>query len=121
MPAGRRKDPGIAETEETWIGKKDKVLIIRNVSKPSAELFRVESDKPTGLVVVCPGGGYGVLAYGHEGTEIAEWLNSNGIPALVLKYRVPNNPNGALMDAQRAIRTAAPTRKSGTSTPKKSP
>ena len=47
-----------------------------------------------------------MLAYGHEGTEIAEWLNSKGIPALVLKYRVPNNPNGALMDAQRAIRTA---------------
>lgn len=106
MPGRAAEEPEIAKTEETWIGKKDKVLIIRNVSKPSAELFRVESDKPTGLVVVCPGGGYGVLAYGHEGTEIAEWLNSKGIPALVLKYRVPNNPNGALMDAQRAIRTA---------------
>ena len=82
------------------------MLIIRNVSKPTLEFFKAKSDNPTVLVVVCPGGGYGVIAYGHEGTEIAEWLNSQGVSALVLKYRVPNNPMGALMDAQRAIRTA---------------
>lgn len=106
MPGRAAEGSEIAKTEDTWIGKKDRVLIIRNVSKPAIELFKAESDRPTGLVVVCPGGGYGVLAYGHEGTEIAEWLNSKGVSALVLKYRVPDNPNGALMDAQRAIRTA---------------
>lgn len=106
MPGKSAAEPESSKIEDTWIGKKDKVLIIRNVSKPTLEFFKAKSDKPTGLVVVCPGGGYGVIAYGHEGTEIAEWLNSQGVSALVLKYRVPNNPMGALMDAQRAIRTA---------------
>ena len=106
MPGKSAAEPESSKIEDTWIGKKDKVLIIRNVSKPALEFFKAKSDKPTGLVVVCPGGGYGVIAYGHEGTEIAEWLNSQGVSALVLKYRVPNNPMGALMDAQRAIRTA---------------
>lgn len=106
MPGKSAAEPESSKIEDTWIGKKDKVLIIRNVSKPTVEFFKAKSDKPTGLVVVCPGGGYGVIAYGHEGTEIAEWLNSQGVSALVLKYRVPNNPMGALMDAQRAIRTA---------------
>ena len=80
MPGKSAAEPESSKIEDTWIGKK--------------------------VVVVCPGGGYGVIAYGHEGTEIAEWLNSHGVSALVLKYRVPNNPMGALMDAQRAIRTA---------------
>lgn len=39
-------------------------------------------------VLVCPGGGYGGLAMGHEGVEIAEWLNARGIDAWVLRYRL---------------------------------
>lgn len=63
---------------------------------------------PTGTaIVVCPGGGYGGLALDHEGEQIAQWLNANGIAAFVLRYRhaplyqhpVPR------MDVQRAIRT----------------
>jgi acetyl esterase/lipase len=62
-------------------------------------------------VVVCPGGGYTNLAWDHEGEQVAEWLNSIGVTAAVLKYRVPRRegtPNGqpptqALMDAQRAL------------------
>ena len=54
-------------------------------------------------VVVCPGGGYSILAYNHEGVEIAEWLNKNGFSAFILKYRCPDQPDAALMDAQRAL------------------
>ena len=58
-----------------------------------------------GLVIICPGGGYSNLwSVWYEGTKIAKLLNGRGISAAVLEYRVPNNFDGALMDAQRAIR-----------------
>jgi acetyl esterase/lipase len=55
-------------------------------------------------VIVCPGGGYSILAIDKEGYEIAEWLNTLGFSAFVLQYRVPKKQEGALQDAQRAIR-----------------
>jgi acetyl esterase/lipase len=57
-------------------------------------------------VVVCPGGGYGMLASDHEGRQVAEWLNSLGITAFVLKYRLgPRYHHPAMLqDAGRAIR-----------------
>lgn len=55
-------------------------------------------------IIICPGGGNKYLAMNSEGTEIAEWLNSIGITAFVLQYRVPNKRAGALQDIQRAIR-----------------
>ena len=56
-------------------------------------------------VVVCPGGGYAVLATDHEGTEVAGWLNGLGITAFVLRYRVrPHRHPAPLLDAQRAVR-----------------
>jgi acetyl esterase/lipase len=65
-------------------------------------------DKATGIaVIVCPGGGYGGLAMDHEGIQIAEWLNSIGAAAFILKYRLPANGYRhpvPLMDSQRAIR-----------------
>jgi acetyl esterase/lipase len=62
--------------------------------------------EPSPLIIVCPGGGYNILAFDKEGTEIAEWLNSIGVSAAVLKYRVPKNRAGALEDARRAVRLA---------------
>lgn len=58
-------------------------------------------------IVVCPGGGYGHLAVGHEGKDVAAWLNSLGVSAFVLKYRLgPKYHHPApLNDAQRAVRT----------------
>jgi acetyl esterase/lipase len=58
-------------------------------------------------VVVCPGGGYAMLAADHEGKQIAEWLNSLGVAAFVLKYRLgPRYHHPAMLeDAARAIRT----------------
>lgn len=55
-------------------------------------------------VLVCPGGGYGGLAMEHEGSMVAQWLNSIGISAFVLYYRMPNHhADIPLKDAQRAI------------------
>lgn len=58
-------------------------------------------------IVVCPGGGYGALAVDHEGRQIAQWLNSQGISAFVLRYRLGPKYRHPYMlgDAQRAIRT----------------
>ena len=65
-----------------------------------------QPDRPNGTaVVVCPGGGYGTLATGHEGKDVAAWLNSLGVTAGVLRYRVsPNRHPAPLLDVQRAIR-----------------
>lgn len=58
-------------------------------------------------IIVCPGGGYGALAIDHEGKQIAQWLNSQGISAFVLRYRLgPKYRHPAMIhDAQRALRT----------------
>ncbi len=58
-------------------------------------------------MIICPGGGYGGLVTGPEGTGIAQWLNLHGLTGIVLEYRLPQgNPLRPLLDAQRAIRTA---------------
>lgn len=55
-------------------------------------------------VIICPGGGYKKLAYEKEGQEVAMWFQRLGYDAFVLAYRIPDNPQGALQDIQRAIR-----------------
>jgi acetyl esterase/lipase len=85
-------------------------LIIHKVSRPTLSIFLPPKEKATGTaVIICPGGGYSVLAFGYEGTEVAERFNQSGIAAFVLKYRIPedstmvNKEIGPLQDAQRAI------------------
>jgi acetyl esterase/lipase len=76
--------------------------------KPALTLYLPAEGTANGsAVVICPGGGYGHLADGHEGREVAAWLNSHGVTAFVLKYRLaPRYRHPApLQDAQRAIRT----------------
>jgi acetyl esterase/lipase len=92
-----------------WEGKAPHAVGDSDADKPSLKVFRAE--KPNGAaVVVCPGGGYGFLADDHEGKQVAEWLNTQGVTAFVLKYRIvtkdrpgPLHP-APLTDAQRAIR-----------------
>ncbi len=88
------------------------IKILHNVSKPTLTVFRPAKDKDTGAaVVICPGGGYNILAWDLEGEEVASWLNSIGVTGIVLKYRVPRRPDrpkdkppiGPLQDAQRAL------------------
>jgi acetyl esterase/lipase len=73
---------------------------------PTILLYLPSSQKPTPAVVVCPGGGYTVLALDHEGRQVAEWLNDLGIAAFVLKYRIAPRYHFPvpLLDAQRALR-----------------
>jgi len=87
----------------------DTTIRIGNVTKPTLEIYRPAAEKNTGTaVVICPGGGYGILAYNKEGTEVAQWLQSVGVTGIVLKYRVPARKGRArhdapLEDAQRAL------------------
>lgn len=82
----------------------DNVQRVTEVSRPTITLYPVAGAKrPTPAVLVCPGGAYRILAMDKEGAEVGAWLNSFGVAAAVLKYRVPDNRNGALQDAQRAM------------------
>lgn len=78
---------------------------ITDITDPALIVFPASGDKNYGAaIIVCPGGGYSILAIDKEGYEIAEWLNSLGFSAFVLQYRVPQKQEGALQDIQRAIR-----------------
>ena len=103
--------PNYKKTAE--VEKRDTAGIVRVslVQQPSIDVYLPSRQNATGqAIVVCPGGGYGILAYDWEGTDIAKWLNANGIAAIVLKYRLPNSKSNIvpqlspLIDAQRAIR-----------------
>ena len=75
--------------------------------KPKLTIYRAPAEAANGTgVVICPGGGYRTLASDHEGKQVAEWLNSLGVSAFVLQYRVgPRYKHPApLQDAQRALR-----------------
>lgn len=74
---------------------------------PMAMVHLPVASTPTAALVVCPGGGYGGLAMGHEGTEIAKWANEAGMAAIICDYRHRGKGYGhpaPLSDAQRAIR-----------------
>lgn len=84
---------------------------ITNVQVPAIAVYLPTKRFATGqAVIICPGGGYWALAYDLEGTDIAKYLNSIGVAAIVLKYRLPTYGNciephkAPLMDAQRAMR-----------------
>ena len=85
--------------------KNDNVTRISEVTNPAIEVFPSDPAKRNGAaVIICPGGGYRILAYDLEGTEVAAWLNKSGFTAFVLQYRVPDKKEGALQDVQRALR-----------------
>lgn len=83
---------------------------VLHVDSPTLTLYPAPADKANGCaVVVCPGGAYNVLAWQHEGVELAEWFNSIGVSAYILKYRVPRRSTDnmhwePMQDVQRAIR-----------------
>ncbi|HWB94464.1 MAG TPA: alpha/beta hydrolase [Puia sp.] len=85
-------------------------LSYSKVSHPTLAVYLPPAGTANGTaVVVCPGGGYVHLAMTHEGIDVARWLNSLGVAAFVLKYRLPSDETmidktiGPLQDAQRAI------------------
>jgi len=95
-------------TLELWSGGAPGALGKEKKDIPTMAVYLPEKDKANGIaVVICPGGGYGHLAMGHEGKQIAEWLNSFGAAAIVVNYRHKGKGYrypAPLDDAQRAMR-----------------
>lgn len=87
-----------------------RIIKLGNVSTPQLAVYRPPEATNTGAaVVICPGGGFNILAYDLEGTEVAAWLNSIGVTGIVLKHCVPfRDPakrwHAPAQDAHRAIR-----------------
>lgn len=104
-PPGGAKPPVVTESEREG-GR------LTDTAVPQYEVHLPEASRRTGTaVVIFPGGGYTILAMGHEGRDYAAWLNQRGIVALIAKYRVSGNDAAGfqfpvpLLDARRAIRT----------------
>jgi acetyl esterase/lipase len=88
----------------------DNWIKMRFVTDPFVDMYPAPAEKATGTaVIICPGGAYWGIAIEHEGAQVAKWLNSLGITAFVLKYRLPDNTImvnksiGPMQDGQRAI------------------
>lgn len=88
---------------------KDNVTRISKVSVPTLTIYKPANANGMS-VIICPGGGYGILAFDKEGTRVAEEMNKWGITAFVLKYRLPDDTTNIdkslapLQDAQQAVR-----------------
>ena len=99
--------PGLAPGEQTQqtgtATPGGGITRLSDVTRPQLLLFPALGRGPHPAVMVCPGGGYSILAIDLEGTEIAQWLNGLGFTAAVLYYRVPNKRDGAFQDGQRAL------------------
>jgi len=100
----------VKNNEVSEITADDHILIISKVTRPTLTIFLPSKQKANGsAVVICPGGGYTIVAAGHEGYDVARRFNEAGVAAIVLKYRIPddstmvNREIGPLQDAQRAI------------------
>ncbi len=110
-PKGLPKDAkAIAPARVAALRSKQTAERITYVAEPTLTLYRASAGEANGCgIVICPGGGYNILAWPKEGLELARWFNSIGVTAVVLKYRVPRRdpvrPHWEpLQDAQRAIR-----------------
>ena len=111
-PPGPAREVGeeedITKPEDRLIAGR-RIIKLANVAMPEAHVYLPPKDKRSGsAVVVCPGGGFHILAWDLEGTEVAEWLTSIGVTAIVLKYRVPTgsvDPKWLqpVQDAQRTL------------------
>lgn len=94
--------------ENTTIGD-DQVMRVAKVSVPSITMYK-PSQQNGMSIIICPGGGYSILAWNKEGTKIAEELNKWGITAFILRYRLPDDTTmvdksiAPLQDAQQAVR-----------------
>ncbi|MGC9951521.1 MAG: alpha/beta hydrolase [Bryobacteraceae bacterium] len=105
--AAPAQQPPAHQVELLWPAGAPAAVGAEDADKPSLTVYRApaKSAVETG-VIVCPGGGYGMLAKEHEGDQIARWLNSLGIQAFVLQYRIAPRYHypAPFLDAQRAIR-----------------
>ena len=100
-PNGAPNDNGLTAKDENGDAN-----FLNLVANTSASITVYKADKPNGMaIVMCPGGGYWGVALGHEGHDMASWLNAQGITYVVLKYRMPNGHHEIpLNDAEQAMR-----------------
>ena len=87
--------PGVGpETTYRWpAAGSENTLMLRNVTDPTLTVFAPEPGKSNGVgVIVCPGGGWRILAWEHEGVDLGHWLAERGYTAFLLKYRVRGTP-----------------------------
>lgn len=114
MPLYPNGVPNAKQVPNTQKSVTDKngVLRISEVTVPTLTVYPADADKANGTaVIICPGGGYAILAASHEGSDVASVFNKMGVTAFVLKYRLPNDNAqidksiAPLQDAQQALRT----------------
>lgn len=106
-PANLMPRRGAEEPQADMPARADGFKRITHISRPVMTVFPAPTGaSPAPAMIVCPGGAYTYVVHDKEGTEIAAWLNAQGITALVLSYRVPQNRDGALQDLQRALSVA---------------
>ncbi len=104
-------ESGEAAPEKTTAGNAvgAPIKLLTNVTHPTLTIYKPDSAIDThASVVICPGGGYSILAWDLEGEEVATWLNSIGVTGILVKYRVPARKDDPehllpLKDAQRTI------------------
>ncbi len=88
----------------------DGITRVKDITQPALYVYQPKLKTSDASVVICPGGGYGILAIDHEGYDIAKWFNDRGVTVFVLKYRLPqdelfeNAEIRPLQDAQQAFR-----------------
>lgn len=97
--------------KETYTKNNSGIGTVAHVTHPALQVFLPKvPNAAASSIIICPGGGYSVLAIDHEGIEVAKTLNQMGIAAFVLKYRIPDSScmdhreNVPLMDAQQALK-----------------
>lgn len=105
------KIPNRIESDEKEEAHRNGILRFSKVQEPTIEVYLPAKSNANGkAMLIFPGGGYGILAYDWEGTDIAKFLNGKGIAGIVVKYRLPSDTsqtdkhNVPLIDAQRALR-----------------
>lgn len=103
--------PNARESDVSEVREWSDILLVSKVREPDLAVYLPSPRNATGeAVIICPGGGYAVLAYDWEGADIARYWNSRGVAAMVLKYRLPDAASqvephrSPLLDAQRAMR-----------------
>lgn len=104
----KNSKPSKDEEKSEW---QNGILIISKISRPTLSVYLPSKEKANGAaVLICPGGGYSIVAASHEGSDVAKKFNEMGIAAFVLKYRIPDTATmmdkeiGPLQDAQQAMK-----------------
>ena len=106
-PGGASEPAAFKPSPETDKKSGDGIRRVSHVADPTITIYQPSAATGT-AVLVCPGGGYNILAIEHEGTQVCERLNAIGVTAILLKYRVPKRNEAdpskePLQDAQRAM------------------